>query len=260
MPYLFVIWRLFKTQRLFHIARYFILIFFLLQAGLLFCMEPGDSLFIVSGISISGNKITKEKIILKELTFTTGDILSPKKLTESCQRSRENLLNTALFNFVNISHVESEGAGTKVYISVIERWYIWPAPIFEHAERNLGAFIHNPDWNRINYGGQIFWYNFRGRREQLKLKARFGYKEQLEFLYEKPNFGKNQKHGINFTLNQTRQHEVNVFSENNKPVYIRNENSYLAEVFNPYFIYSYRNSLYSIHSLLLSFLGLTFRD
>jgi outer membrane protein assembly factor BamA len=232
----------------------------LLQAGLLLGREPADSLFVVSGISISGNKISKESIILKELTFKVGDNLTLKGIIESCLRSRENLLNTSLFNFVNISHIESERAEMQVYISVIERWYIWPAPIFEHAERNLGAFIHNPDWNRINYGGQIFWYNFRGRREQLKLKVRIGYKEQLEILYEKPNFGKDQKHGINFTLNQTRQHEVNVYSVNNKPVYIRNENSYLSEVLNPYFIYSYRNSLYSTHFILLSYFGLTYRD
>jgi outer membrane protein assembly factor BamA len=223
-------------------------------------MEPGDTLYHVSGIFISGNKITKEGIIFKELTFSSGDSLSEKELVDACDRSRENLLNTALFNFVNINHVVIQGTGIMVIISVVERWYIWPSPIFEHAERNLGAFIHDPNWNRINYGGQIYWYNFRGRKEQMKLKLRFGYKEQYELMYEKPNFGKHQQHGVNFTINTTRQHEVNVSTKNNKPVYIRNTSSYLAEIFNPYFIYSYRSTLYSSHSLLLSYVGLKYRD
>jgi len=158
----------------------------------LFCMVPIDSIYFISSINISGNKISKEKVILKELTFKTGDSIRQNAIDEHFIRSRDNLLNTSLFNFVYFSFEDSENSGIDVSISVIERWYIWPAPIFEHAERNLGAFIHDPDWNRINYGGQVMWYNFRGRREQLKLKLRFGYKEQFEILYYKPNFGKQQ--------------------------------------------------------------------
>ncbi len=243
-----------------HIPKYFIFIFFLQYAELLFGTVPDDSLYIVADISISGNRVTKPEIIKKELTFKIGESISQNKIDELFSRSCENLLNTSLFNFVNISHINTEESEIIVLISVIERWYIWPAPIFEHAERNLGAFIHDPDWNRINYGGQIIWYNFRGRREQLKLKLRFGYKEQFEVLYDKPNFGRNQQHGISIALNQTRQHEVNVFSVNNKPVYVRNDNRYLAEVINPYFIYTYRSSLYSRHFLTLAWLGLKYRD
>jgi len=223
-------------------------------------MAPGDSLYVVSGISISGNKVSRESIILKELTFKTGDTIILNELNESLSRSRENLLNTSLYNFVTISHTLSDRNEIQVYISVVERWYIWPAPIFEHAERNLGAFIHDPDWNRINYGGQIEWSNFRGRRENIFLKLRLGYKEQYELQYEKPNFGRNQKHGFGFTLNYMRQHEVNVYTENNKPVYLRNDNSYLAELVNPYITYSYRNSLYSKHAMSLAYSGLKYRD
>jgi outer membrane protein assembly factor BamA len=232
----------------------------ILQAETLLSKTPAESRCVISGISISGNKVTKESIIYKELTFKTGDSLFKKEIDERLRKSRENLLNTSLFNFVTIGFIESENSEMHVYISVIERWYIWPSPIFEHAERNLGAFIHDPDWNRINYGGQISWHNFRGRRENLKIKLRFGYKEQMEFLYNKPNFGRNQRHGITVTFNQTRQHEVNVFTSDNKPVYIRNDNSYLSEVFNPYIVYTYRNSLYSRHFLTMGFIGLTYRD
>lgn len=223
-------------------------------------MAQDSSLYHVSGIIITGNNITKEAIILKELCFAKGDSIPRNEIESLVKRSRENLLNTSLFNFVTIYQNIEDSSNVQFVISVVERWYIWPAPIFEHADRNLGAFLHDPTWNRINYGGQIIWDNFRGRREYLKLKLRFGYKQQFELVYDKPNFGKKQQHGLNFTLNQTRQHEVNVFSENNKPVYTRNEKSFLAEVFNPYMIYSFRSSLYTTHSLLLAFNSLTYRD
>lgn len=260
MPDLFVLWRTVKSLRLAYFTRYFIIATFLLQTERVFCILQKDTLFHVSEISITGNKVSREEVILKELTFKTGDSLSLTRITIEAERSRENLLNTSLFNFVEITFVETTDKDVRFNISLIERWYIWPSPIFEHAERNLGTFIHDPDWNRINYGGQIYWDNFRGRRETLKLKLRFGYKEQKELSYEKPNFGKKQQHGLNFTLNHTRQHEINLYNENNKPVYLRNENSYLAEVFNPYVIYSLRTTLYTRHSLFLAWYSLKLRD
>jgi len=223
-------------------------------------MEPDDSLVVVSGVSISGNRVSKENIILKELSFCVGDSISGEELAETLERSRENLLNTALYNFVTITYAALEQLKIHVHISVIERWYIWPSPIFEHAERNLGAFIHDPDWDRINYGGQINWSNFRGRNELLKLKLRFGYKELFEVFYDKPNFGRNQNHGINLAINQTRQHEVNTTTVNNKPVYIGSDNSYLSDFLNPYLSYTYRSSLYSRHFITLLYYNLTYRD
>lgn len=246
--------------RLIHILRRLIIVFSLIQVGFLSAAAQDDSLFHVSGIIITGNKITREPIILKELCFARGDTIPRKEIESLSQKSRENLLNTSLFNFVTIYQNITSATDIQFVIIVVERWYIWPAPIFEHADRNLGAFLHDPDWKRINYGGQIIWDNFRGRKEYLKLKLRFGYKQQLELVYDKPNFGKKQQHGLNFTLNQTRQHEVNVYSENNKPVYTRNDNSFLAEVFNPYMVYSYRSSLYSTHSLMLAYNSLMYRD
>jgi outer membrane protein assembly factor BamA len=260
MPYLFVICGSFKTSGLSYFSRYLFLIFLFLQTGIVYAVIPSDTLFIVSGISVTGNKVSKESVILKELTFKMGDSLSRKQITEGSEKSRENLLNTSLFNFVIINYTFLDNSEISFFISIIERWYIWPSPIFEHAERNLGAFIHDPNWKRINYGGQIFWDNFRGRREQVKVKIRLGYKEQYEISYVKPNFGKKQQHGVDFTINSTRQHEVNLYSLNNKPEYIWNENSYLLEVFNPYFFYSYRSSLYSWHNLSLSYSGITYRD
>ncbi len=59
--------------------------------------------FRIDGIQITGNKITKDFIILRELPFATGDIIPEENLAEQLRLAKENLNNLLLFNFVEIS-------------------------------------------------------------------------------------------------------------------------------------------------------------
>ena len=153
-----------------------------------------DSLLIVRSIDISGNRITRGPIILRELTFAEGDTVPANELPEIFARSEDNLMNTSLFNFVTLSN-DTEGNDLKVHIEVTERWYIWPIPIFEHAERNLPSWLRNPEFSKLNYGVQVNWNNFRGRRELIELKLRFGYKEQYAFSILYPGSEKSSSTG-----------------------------------------------------------------
>jgi len=217
-------------------------------------------LFIVSKIEITGNKITHKNIILRELTFSIGDSISSDELSHNLVRSRDNVLNTALFNFVTINYTLISQNEILIFINLVERWYIWPVPIIEHAERNFGAFLKNPDWNKINYGLQLNWNNFRGRKEILTFKSRFGYKEQFSLIFNKPNFGRDQKYGISAGINMFRMHEVNILNKENKPVYLKTDDVYLYEDLMSSIIFSYRNYLYVTHSLMFSYTNVAFRD
>ena len=218
-----------------------------------------DTLYIISDIQISGNRITHESVIIRELTFNTGDTISLLNIAGVMQRSRDNIMNTSLFNFVTVDY-SSKDTYVTVFITVTERWYIWPVPIFEHAERNLGAFIKNPNWDRINYGLALNWANFRGRKETMYFKARLGYKEQFSIIYNKPNFGSDQNFGFTAMINKFRMHEVNITTINNKPVYLKNENQYLMEDFGSSVTLSYRNYLYFQHFISLNYSHITYRD
>ncbi|MCK4992859.1 MAG: hypothetical protein KAS29_20320, partial [Bacteroidales bacterium] len=55
---------------------------------------------VIEDILIQGNKITKDPIILRELVFGIGDTVLKMELLPAFQRSKENLLNLTLFNFV----------------------------------------------------------------------------------------------------------------------------------------------------------------
>ena len=80
-----------------------LLVFFLFILLAFRGLASDDSLIVVKSISISGNKITKNYIIFRELVFKIGDTLSPAILDQKIKKSNENLMNISLFNFVTIN-------------------------------------------------------------------------------------------------------------------------------------------------------------
>ena len=110
---------------------------------------------LIDNITIVGNNITKEAIILRELTFKKGEVLSQKQIEEKIKQSKENLTNLSLFNFVDIKSV-ARNAKADIIIDVVERWYIWPYPILELSERNFN----------------VWWDEFKKSNSYLNEKAR----------------------------------------------------------------------------------------
>ncbi len=124
----------------------------------LWAQSEADKLVVVNEINYTGNKITKERIISRELMITAGDTLTYSELEKRLEKSRENLMNTSLFNFVDVIDSLSSSNGIKRHIvsyKVIERWYIWPLPIFELAERNLNSWWETKDFNKIAFFTQF---------------------------------------------------------------------------------------------------------
>ena len=203
--------------------------------------------YYISEIKIEGNKTTKVSIILRELVFEQSDSIYIDRIKSSIQRSRENLLNTSLFNFVTIKYSQQSDNDIIIIISVEEKWYIWPFPIFEHADRNLSAWLNKKDLSMINYGLYVLRENFRGRREILKLKTRLGYKEQYSLLYIKPFIDRNNKHGFAIEIAYNRQKQLIFKTEKNRPAYLSGNDDYQLNYFYSNIYYTYRPGLYSSH-------------
>ena len=111
-------------------------IFFILICNSLYSQKNN----VVSEIIISGNKITKNDIINRELLFKIDSTYSKIELERKIKLSQQNLKNLNLFNFIEIEKKEKNNLIT-IYIKLIERWYIWPYPIFELADRNFNSWI-----------------------------------------------------------------------------------------------------------------------
>jgi len=211
------------------------------------------SVFIINEILVKGNNSTKEKIIIRELTFSQGDTLQSSQLNNIFEKSKQNLLNTSLFNFVTIEYFAEYSNYLSVYILVEERWYIWPNPIFEYADRNFSTFIHNKNWNKINYGMFLSHNNFRGRKEKLDLKFRLGYKEQFAIYYEKPNLDKDHKHGLIADISYFRKHESDIKTLNNDVEYFDYEKKYLWKLLGIKMSYLFRPQYYNTSKFTIQY-------
>ncbi len=227
----------------------FIFTHFLLKAG-----EITDSTVVkVNDIIIVGNKKTNEKVILRELLFKEGDTIRQADLDFFVSRSKDNLVNTSLFNFITFNVIREAPHVAQVFIMVEERWYVWPYIIFEQADRNLSAFLYNQQWNRINYGLMLVKNNFRGRRETIKLKARFGYNEQIQIGYIIPYLGGSKKHGISAEYSWNRTHEVAYYLKNDQLLYYQNPDQNVQKYQTALFEYKYRPKHYFDHNINLGY-------
>ena len=208
-----------------------------------------DDQLYINDIVISGNKVTHESVILRELLFSAGDTIYKMQLIPALQRSRENLLNLSLFNFVYLNVVHLGNNFIDVTIQITERWYIWPVPILEYADRNFNEFINNWEWEKINYGAWLKWNNFRGRNELLTGKLRLGYIKEYALSYSKPNMGKRQTHGISGGISVNHQNEVFVATVNNSPLEYRPQDIPAQIRYAGNVKYTYRRKYYTSHSL-----------
>ncbi|MGI9542768.1 MAG: POTRA domain-containing protein, partial [Cyclobacteriaceae bacterium] len=139
----------------------------------------------IDKIFLLGNKKTKDHIILRELNVKVGDLINRSDLDLTLERDREKIINTRLFLDAKISVISLSERVVDIVVQVSERWYIFPIPIFQLADRNFNEWWvnQNRDLSRVNYGMKFYHRNFRGRGERLKLTAQFGFTKVFGMSY-----------------------------------------------------------------------------
>lgn len=218
--------------------------------------EVTDSLqnkVVITDIRLIGNKITNYRIVNRELLFMAGDTLTLDLLTSMSSRSRENLLNTQLFNFVDIKVVYERIDRVQVIILMKERWYIFPIPIFEVVDRNFNEWWKTRSLARTVYGLQIKWENFRGRNESLRISLRFGYTENISLYYNIPNLNRDQTIGLTLYGGYSRNHEAGYELIGNKMEFFKNSSSYIRHDFVGGFKLSYREAIHRVNSVFIEY-------
>jgi outer membrane protein assembly factor BamA len=152
-----------------------IIIFFPFPSALsqIFDNKSNDySHYVIDSIRISGNDITEEFIILRELTFSIGDTVDLHTL----EYNRERVYSLGIFNDVNFTFQDIDSS--KLFIEVEESWYIYPIPFFQMKDN---------DWDKFSYGVAVLIKNFRGRNETLSGSAALGYDPSFAITYLKPS-------------------------------------------------------------------------
>lgn len=209
--------------------------------------------YYLQDILLDGNSITKDYIILRELEFQPGDTISGASLNYLIERSENNVFNTGLFNSAKIYAYPCENGELDMHILVAERWYVWPLPIVENADRNFNTWWQNRDFGRLSYGLFLTWNNFRGRNEILRLKVQAGFEQQFSAGYAFPFIDKKRRKGLSFGVGYSSNKEVNYASSENRRVFFKDESTNQKEEYAASVSFQFRGKLYSTHTATLGF-------
>jgi outer membrane protein assembly factor BamA len=212
-----------------------------------------DNELIINNIQISGNRTTRENVIIREMTFKKGDTISVSRLEQLILRSRENILNTSLFNFVTITTSNVSSDHIDIYILVEERWYTWPSVILKYDDRNFSAWLKAGDLSKSKYGFSVEQYNCFGRRENLKLIFLFGYAKQFSVSYRNIALDKNRKHFIGGDIELIRQDEIIYKTQDNEPSTYRDNFQSVFERRKYTLNYLYRPQIDNLHNFYLNY-------
>lgn len=177
--------------------------------------------FAVHGIVVEGNSTTKERVILRELTLQEGDtVRTNEQLYYLIERSRQNVYNLGLFNSVRIVPLYLSRTEVFLTVTVSERWFYWPTPIFKYSDPNFNTWWLTRDFRRVYYGAFLYRYNMRGRNETLYAKVQLGYAKEFALRYRFPFIDKKQRWGLAFGGGRTQQDEITIGTVGNKRDFI----------------------------------------
>ncbi|MBI4930679.1 MAG: hypothetical protein HY841_07950 [Bacteroidetes bacterium] len=232
----------------------FLLIFLFLSSSFIFSQtdsvsfhaKPNDYV-VINEINIIGNKVTKRHIILREIPFYAGDTIEKSEIAGKLKSVKENLLNTSLFNFVTVDTIPSGINQVNILITVAERWYTWPVPIFEVQERNFNEWWKTKNFDRANYGFFLNRENFRGRKEELSIYAQFGYTKKYGIAYDIPYLNHKRTSGAGFSFSFSRNHEIPYMTLDNHQLYFKNPDEYVRKEFSGKLKYYYRKGIHNSH-------------
>jgi outer membrane protein assembly factor BamA len=212
--------------------------------------QPDQSTpFTVRNIVITGNKKTKEIIILRELPFKSHDQLLLPQLVAKFDDARKQLMNTTLFHEVTVSLKSVEEYNVDILIAVKERWYLFPVPYFKFVDRNLNQWLvqNKASLSRVNYGAKVIYHNATGHRDKLNLWLMNGYTKQISLSYDRLYFDRQLKWGARIGVAMGKNHEVSYNTINNKEVFLKDTNNYIRNFLRTSLELTYRPAIKTRH-------------
>lgn len=209
---------------------------------------------VVGNIRLNGNKVTRDKIILRELELSSGDTLLMADFCRLVAQSRLNLLNRSIFNFVTVDTMRDAENVQLMHLEFqfVERWYFWPFPIFELADRNFNAWFNSGKYDRVNYGMLLTHNNFRGRIEQFKILIRAGFNQNFSVRYDIPYLTRNQTFGLGFLAGLSRNPEAAISNFDDRQRFYKPTSGFARENLYGGMVFSYRPAIRNTHSLMVT--------
>jgi outer membrane protein assembly factor BamA len=215
----------------------------------------------INKVLITGNKLTRPSIILRELRLKPGDVITETDLNYVLRKDQQKLFNLHLFNTVTIRPIPLDTMTIDLLVELEERWYTFPVPRFQLSDRNFNEWWenYNHDWSRVNYGIKLYQYNLWGRNHTLLLKAQFGFQKNFQLNYKIPYINKRQKQGLIFEMDYITGKSVPDSTIDHKLRYIKSS-SILRTIKGVGITYTYRKNFYVEHRLKYEYKYSTIAD
>ncbi len=186
-------------------------------------------------VSITGNKLTKDHYIIRELDFKIGDTLSiitsnsksntkhkritlrdSSELVLRMHYSRENIVNTKLFLTVNLRIEQIQGNSYRILINVTERHYWWIFPVVKINAPNFNEWLRDIDLSDVSMGLFFSHNNLFGISHQTSIAAYAGKSYAAVFGYRIPWIGRGKKTGLTFAASYQNLYTAEYGSLENK--------------------------------------------
>ncbi|MBK8444044.1 MAG: BamA/TamA family outer membrane protein [Sphingobacteriales bacterium] len=217
------------------------------------------SYWVVRSIDISGNKITQERIILREMNIAAGDTLQAADIKKRLTFNEQRIYNTRLFNNVELMLQPDSTAATNdavLYIRVTERWFWMLLPVFELADRNFNVWAREHDYrlSRTKYGFYLINYNMRGLSETLAMNFLWGYSRRALLRYQSPAIDRRRRVGITGHAAYVAEREIAYTTDHNKQLNYAHH-TFSNQRWEGFLQMQYRRSLLKTHQFRISYLN-----
>ncbi|HRO41404.1 MAG TPA: BamA/TamA family outer membrane protein [Flavipsychrobacter sp.] len=246
--------------------RYLLLLFFAFGISPAWCQhretQPAATHIVIEEINISGNKKTRDAIILRELNIVKGQVVRSDSIPIYRKSDSLRLATVGLFTHIHISVDTLISRNIIWNIHVKERWFIIPEPTFQLADRNFNVWWNeqNRDIRRAIIGVTVRHKNFRGNLENLIATVQVGYTRKFGLEYLKPYIDKQQKHGFGIAFAIAESQETFFTTDSNKFRFIKTKDQYILRHYEGSVAYTYRPAYASRHTLRLGYKHLNIED
>lgn len=238
----------------------------LTKSNLIYSTSEGGSFsdttskFIIGEIDIEGNRLTKDKIILRELSFREGEQYPIHELIQKFNLAQKQLMNTALFESVVVSLQSTQGHEAIVKVLVKERCYIFPIPFVKIVGETMQQWSKTMDFERVNYGLKLKHKNISGLNDQLDLKWSNVYTKELSLNYSGLSLDHDLKWSAGFSVSHGSTRDMEYCTEQNKRLSFKNGNRFIHSYFQTEISASYRPAIKTKHTFGIGFTKQTYAD
>lgn len=221
-----------------------------------------QSRLLIRNINIIGNKHTRRRVILREMSIHEGDRILADSLGELVDQNNKRLYNLSLFTDISIHIDKVNDSVIDWSIRLKEQWYIFPEVSFQLADRNFNVWWkeHDHDIRRANIGLTLKHKNFLGDMEQLSGTVQIGYTQKFGLEYFNPYIDKKQQHGVGASFFVSQNDEIFYNTSLNKLQFLKTPGEYVVRRFEAATVYTYRPGYASKHLFELRYRDYKVKD